>query len=580
MSRTVWRRFWASKDPSGILTRGDAYREMSRWPSSRTAVVGIAIGVFVVCCLLPVGYLLTVSLSGMDAYSAMALDARQRSLLYNTALLGIGTALLATAIGVPLGIALARITLPGKALFRLALAAPVLLPPYIAGLAWTYFGSSRGWLTALTGSDLLSPWTYSLPAAIVVLSVVFYPVSMLATEVAMRRIDGRLEEAALIVAPAGRVLRRITLPLAAPSVFAAALMIFVLAVSEFGVPGLLQVRVYTTEVFTAFAALYDFSRAILLTIPLLLLCLVVAAVAAALIGERLVTTRRTAGTRPAQFDEWRRSAAIAAMAVLAVALVLPLAILIREALEARALWVVLAGSGRAITNSLLLATIGATAVVGVAVWLGYARARAGGRTGHAADILFIVMFAVPSTIVGVGLIGVWNRPGVLGAVYGTDAMLLLGYLARFVPIAALALAASTRYVPVSQEEASSVSGAGWIRTMWRIVFPQIRLALITSWVIVFVLAFGELGVSILVAPPGEATLPIRIYTIIANTPPSHVAALALLQTAVIFVPLAALGAAISLRPSTRAQGVPTLRHAQGRPDQSRGTDVVEEREIR
>ena len=50
------------------------------------------------------------------------------------------------------------------------------------------------------------------------------------------------------------------------------------------------------------------------------------------------------------------------------------------------------------------------------------------------------------------------------------------------------------------------------------MLPQIRLGLSATWVVVFVLAFGELGVSILVAPPGEATLPIRIYTIIANTP--------------------------------------------------------------
>ena len=118
----------------------------------------------------------------------------------------LGTALLATAIGAPLGIALARMSLPRKALLRLALAAPVLLPPYIVGLAWTYLGSSGGWLAALSGRELLSAWTYSLPAAILVLSLVFYPVSMLATEVAMRRIDGRLEEAALVVAPRRRVL--------------------------------------------------------------------------------------------------------------------------------------------------------------------------------------------------------------------------------------------------------------------------------------------------------------------------------------------------------------------------------------
>jgi len=58
---------------------------------------------------------------------------------------------------------------------------------------------------------------------------------MLATKVAMRRIDGRLEEAGLMVAPPTRVLWGITLPLAAPAVVAAALMIFVLAISEFGV---------------------------------------------------------------------------------------------------------------------------------------------------------------------------------------------------------------------------------------------------------------------------------------------------------------------------------------------------------
>ena len=507
---------------------------MWRWQSSRTVVVGIAVAVFVVCCMLPIAYLLAVSLSGLDAHSALMLDARQGRLLYNTALLGTGTALLATLIGAPLGIALARISLPRKAFFRLALSAPVLLPPYIVGLAWTYLGSGGG-------------WTYSLPAVIVVLSLVFYPVSMLATEAAVRQVDGRLEEAALMVTPRGRVLRRITLPLAAPGVLAAALMIFVLSVSEFGVPALLQVRVYTTEVFTAFAALYNFTRAIVLTVPLLVLCIIVATIAAVLLGDRLVTTRRSSWTRPLVLDEWRRSATIAAIAVLIVALVLPLAILVDEARGARSLAAVLAASGVAIVNSLLLATAGATVVVSVAVWLGYARARADGRLGQSADILFIVLFAVPSTIVGVGLIGLWNRSGPLGAVYGTDFMLLLGYLARFIPVTALALAASTRYVPVSHEEAAAVAGAGWLRTMWRIVLPQIQFGLAAAWVIAFVLVFGELGVSILVAPPGEATLPIRVYTIIANTPSSHVAALALFQTAVIFVPLAALGAALSLR---------------------------------
>jgi iron(III) transport system permease protein len=135
----------------------------------------------------------------------------------------------------------------------------------------------------------------------------------------------------------------------------------------------------------------------------------------------------------------------------------------------------------------------------------------------------------------------------MGMVYGTSGMLVLAYLARFVPVAAVLLGASVRHVSTSQEEAAAVSGAGWVRTMRFIVLPQIRLGLLAAWTIAFILAFGELGSSILVAPPGETTLPIRIYTIIANTPSADVAALALLQTAVVLAPLAILGLGLAAR---------------------------------
>ena len=175
------------------------------WRSSRTVVIGLAAALFVVSCVLPVASFLMTSLRGATA--AFALDARQWGLLVNTAGLGVGSAVLATAIGAPLGLLLARASLPYRALLRVALAAPLLLPPYVVALAWTYLASSRGLLAAVVGYDALAAWTYSLPAAALVLGLVLYPLSMLATEVALRRIDGRLEEAALMVAgPRARVL--------------------------------------------------------------------------------------------------------------------------------------------------------------------------------------------------------------------------------------------------------------------------------------------------------------------------------------------------------------------------------------
>ena len=515
--------------------------------SSRTVVVGLAGAFFAVGCVLPAASLIAVSLrSATDAFS---LDARQWGLLANTARLGVGTALVGIAIGAPLGLVLARAALPHKALLRMALAAPVLLPPYIVALAWTYIGGNRGLVVAVTGYDLLSAWTYSVSAAVVVLGLVLYPISMLATEVALRRMNGRLEEAALLVASPQRVFWRITVPLVAPSIAAAGLVTFVLAASEFGVPGVLRVRVYTTEIFTAFAALYDPRRAASLAWPLLALCLAVAVVAVAILGDRLVTSRRGAETPVALRLAPSVYVMAAIAAVLTTALALPLALLVREALGSRSITAVLAGSGVAIVNSLRLATVGASAIVGIALWLGYARARTTGRVGQLADVTLVVLFAMPGTLVGVGLIGVWNRPGPLGALYGTEGMLVLACLARFLPVAVLALAASARTVPVSHEEAAAASGAGWLRTMGRIVVPQMRLSIVGAWLMAFVLAFGELGVSILVAPPGEATLPIRIYTILANAPSSSVAILALLQAGTALGPLAVLTGVLAVRES-------------------------------
>jgi iron(III) transport system permease protein len=520
--------------------------------SSRTFVIGAAIAAFVAFCVLPFAYMVALSVVGTtgtaSSYAALVLDPRQRALLSNTALLGGGTAFVATVIGAPLGVALARVPVPRKLPLRILLTTPVLLPPYVVGLAWTYLGGRAGLVARMAGADVLSDWTYSLPGAILVLGLVFYPLSMLATEVAVRRVEPRLEEAALVVATPGRVLRYITLPLAAPSIVAAALVIFVLAVSEFGVPGLLRVRVFTTEVFTAFAALYDFGRATILALPLLILSIIAAAITATVMKERLLATRRGAtGAPPMMFDAWRPHATVAAIGVLIVALVLPIAVLVAEALDVPSWSEVVEGSRAAIRNSLVLATFGATLVLVVAVWLGYARARMQAWPGLIADMLLVVLFAVPSTVVGIGLIGLWNRPGVVGSLYGTDAMLLLGYLARFVPLAALAIGAHVRQVPLSHEEAAAVAGAGWARSMARIILPQLTLGLFITWVVVFILAFGELGASILVAPPGEATLPIRTYTIIANAPSAHVAALALLQSAVIFCPLVLLGLAVAAR---------------------------------
>jgi len=498
--------------------------------------LSLAAAFFVLLCALPAIYMFGLSFAGADGhpslenYRRLLVEARQRDLLRASALLGAGAAMLATLIGAPLGLLLARADLRGKAWWRLALLIPLVTPPYALALAWTWLAGSI---------ELLAGRAYSLTGAIVVLGVSCYPLAMLATEASARRVDAELEEAALLDAAPRRVFAMITLPLIAPAVAAAALVIFALAISEFGVPGLLRVNVFTTEVFTAFAALYEFGAETALSAPLLMATFITALAARLFIGERMLTTRR--GSRVGlslTLDRWQAPVVALLCSIIVLCAVMPFGVIAREAGSLKLIVSSLYNSRDAIVNSLAMAGAGATLVVALAALVGYGRARMRTRWKWLLDLAFITLFAVPGTVVGVGLIGLWNHADWRGEIYASRLIIIIAYVARFTPVAALLLAASVRQIPVSFEEAAMVAGVSWPRTFCLIMLPQMFTGLCAAWVVAFIFAIGEIGATALVAPPGESTLPLRVYTLIANTPTSNLAALTLAQVIVVFLPLA------------------------------------------
>ena len=523
------------------------FRRLPTTLTTRCAVIGLAFTIFAALCVLPVLYMIGLSLVNSEGnltvenYRRLLVNARQRELLLNSTLLGACSALLATLLGAPLGLLLARARIPAKRLLRIALIIPLIIPPYVLALAWILLTGSTGLLARVIGRDFLSDLTYSFAGAVVVVSLTYYPLSMLATEAAARGVDAHLEEGALLVTNTRRVLWWITVPLIAPMVAAAALTIFVLVLSEFGVPSLLRVRVYTTEVFTAFAALYDFGAATSLAVPLLVVTVIVAVAIKLIIGERFISIRRSIHpSLPLALGRWRALAFGGTILVLTASVVLPLMVLAFEAGNVKRVTSTLKGSGDAIINSLSFAAIAASLIIALASFLGYWRGRARTRWRGAFDLVLLIIFAVPSTVLGVGLIGLWNRPGVFGEIYTSQVMIIIAYVARFVTVAGLFLAASVRQIPETFEEAGEVAGGSWLRIFAQIVVPNIRPAMVAAWLVSFILAVGELGTTILVAPPGESTLPVRIYTLIANTPSSEVAALALMEVGIILVPLTVL----------------------------------------
>jgi ABC-type Fe3+ transport system permease subunit len=72
-------------------------------------VLGLALVLLLVCCVLPVAAVFVELLRRPELASELLLDGRRRGLLYNTTILGVGVSLGSTVIGVPLGIILARV---------------------------------------------------------------------------------------------------------------------------------------------------------------------------------------------------------------------------------------------------------------------------------------------------------------------------------------------------------------------------------------------------------------------------------------------------------------------------------------
>ena len=465
----------------------------------------------------------------VSAAVAGVADERQRSLMVNALALGAGATIFALAVGSPIGIVLARCRPRRVWLPRLIFSIPLVLPSYVLGLAWV----------ALFGA-YPSAWVYSMPAAAIVLGFSLYAIVMLATEAALRSVPARLEEAGHLSASASRVFVTITLPLMAAPVSASVLIVFVLAISDFAVPGLLRMRVYTTEVFTAFAALYDFRLATIMALPLA----AVAALAslAAVHFARPLTGRTDRGRSPRWWDESAQQIAVACMLIAGTAMVgQPIAAIARQAQLGS--WAFMDGlSVAALRNSVAWSATGASLVVLVGTVLGYWRRNAAPRAARIVDACWVTLFAIPATIVGIGIIALWNRPGALGNIYQTGAIVVIAYVSRFLPLGALLCGAFLRRVPAGVEEAARVSGASWGRTFLRIVVPMSRGGLGAVWLIMFILMFGDVALAILVSPPGESNLAVRAYTLIANSPPRDVARVAIVQIAATVLPLVALAA--------------------------------------
>ena len=479
-------------------------------------------------------------------YKTLFSSSREWILLGHSFTLSLLTTLFATAVGLPLGVLLAKSDLPWRKLFVFLFSIPLLLPPYIIAVTWFNVLGREGFLAGILGSaaaEATSSWLFGLAGCVLVLVTTFMPIVILLTMTYLTTVNPHLEEAARLAARWPVVLKEITIPVILPGILLAAMLVFLLTLGEFSVPMFLRYDVFPVESFTQFSAFYNFGAATAAAIPLAFVTFLI------LILERIFIREKTYQLRPSPGEEhaisirlgpYRPWLFVSVCLLSLVIIVMPFVVLIGQSLSVLVYVKALSSAGDSLLRSLIYAVIGASVLTILGFCTGYLIHTKAFRFWMTLDSLTIFLFALPSTVIGIGLISLWNRPST-NIIYVTPVIILLGYIAQYTVLSSRITVSMLAQIPPSMEEAAQIVGAGWLRRLILIMAPMAKRGIIAGLIVGFIFCLRDTGISMMVYPPGYDTLPVRTLTLMANSPSELIAALCVVMIIATLLPLGLLG---------------------------------------
>ncbi|HWV84612.1 MAG TPA: iron ABC transporter permease [Capillimicrobium sp.] len=476
---------------------------MSRRPPVALVVAAVAV-VALVC--LPLVYLVVrVAEGGADAFDVLGRP-RTVELVARTCGLVAATTGAAVAIGVPAAWLVTRTDLPGRRLWTVLLALPLVIPSYVLALA-LIAASGRGGLLGL-------PEISGFAGALAALTLATYPYVFLLTAAGLRRLDPSLEEAARSLGQTrARVLWRVTLPAVRPSIGAGALLVALYALSDFGVVSLMRFDALTRVIFLQYRSLFDRTPAAVLglvLVALTVMVLMLEARASGRLGQARVSPGAARRAARVTLGAWTAPALAFCAAVVAVALVLPIVVVVWWTLRAPSFDAALDTLWEPALRTLLAAGLAAAAVTVAALPVALLAVRHPRRWTRLLERGSFVSNALPGVVVGLSLVFFAAR--YTPALYGGLAVLIAAYVVRFLPQGLSAIRAALERVDPRLEEAARGLGHGPASVLARVTVPLVAPGLLAGAALAFLSTMKELPATLLLRPIGFDTLATEVWT--------------------------------------------------------------------
>jgi iron(III) transport system permease protein len=351
----------------------------------------------------------------------------------------------------------------------------------------------------------------------------------------MEKMDPSLEEASRISgASPFKTLRTITLPMMAPSIVAAALLVFVSAASCYGIPSIIgvpgKIHTVTTRIidFVYIGSQEGMTDATTLAVFLMIIANIVLYVSTFVVGRKQYITVSGKSTRPTIVDlgRWRIFFTVAVCVFAFIIVILPFLTV--------AITSITINMGRPLTlenitflhwnriftrrailnsgwNSLSYATIAATAGMVISCVMAYLLIRTNVKGRRIPDFLITVGSGTPSVVIALALI--MTMSGRFGInIYNTMAIMVIAYMIKYLLMGMRTVVSAMSQIHPSLEEASQISGAKWLRVFKDVTIPLIAPSVVAGWFLIFMPSFYELTMSTLLHSVNTKTLGYELYT--------------------------------------------------------------------
>lgn len=522
------------------------YKDHSWHLDFKWAVILIIVDFMLVFQVLPMVYLI---IKAFFPEGSFTFEVFQRLYTYqmnlgalkNTLIAATVTMVLGTLIAFPLAWLVGRTNLFGKKFFRSLFVLTYMVPPYVGAMAWLRLlnpnvGTMNQFFRLIFGlGDTPGPLNiYTLGGLIWVLTTFYYPYAFITISRAMEKMDPSLEEASRIsgASPLLTVFR-VTLPMMTPSLIAGALLVFVAAMSCYGIPSIIgapgKVHTVTTRIieYNGLGA-QGISDATGLAVFLMALAILILYLSDFVVARKQYITVSGKSTRPNIVDlgKWRVPLTVLVSLFATIVVLIPFATILTTSFKidvGKSLfdpenftltqWQTIFSRSETMSclkNSLIFGVVTATVGIVVACTMSYLLQRTKIRGRKLPDFLITLGSGTPSVVIALGLI--MTMKGDFGVnIYNTAYIMIVAYLIKYLMMGMRTVVSAMSQIHVSLEESSQISGASWLGTMRRITIPLIFPSIAAGWFLIFIPSFYELSMTTLLYSNSTKTIGFQLY---------------------------------------------------------------------